>query len=584
MWVIDQASMMWGIVSGVIESVHEFVFGNIAPAAKKIEDALADMIPVAIDLVAKLLNIGNIADKVQDIIEGVREMIDGAIDAMFETLLSALGLGGDSDQEDGEYDGEIGEEVRFSADGESHRLWIDAAGSVMVASTPMTVQARLDDWYARRTDDPSADNGVGGPAEENRARAEDYISRGRTQLTEVNSGVTAVQDASEETRGGLDTALEGDQGNLATTLTELFKLYADEQANTGTEEERVAAFAGTQHGIVQDAPSWPHDKDGSSWRYTRNSDDGPSPKTNGGAIVSASRDPWTRATYEAFIMSHSGTETHATELDSGGRAKHCIAKLSGHNSYILYDAALGTGIDNVFDKDDEGTADATLVELTNSGNLTTFFAQVASGTVPGLELPAGTTARQWFAERWAESASKDHVKRLFRQRVSGNHEWIPCANIPAIIDRASNETDLDKGSKWITAQDTLRINTADVIFSPDKEVDEEITYEPTAEPAQGFHVGDTVSVPQGHVGAVYLHSRQRVRGQQTFHEDCNNALTEDLDETIDNLKGVFEDWVWQSGTWDNKVHPETLQKGGAAFPASPPNSGMLAKFDQAKRG
>ena len=41
-------------------------------------------------------------DKTQEIIEAVREKIDNAIDKVFETLKSALGLGGDEDEEDGE--------------------------------------------------------------------------------------------------------------------------------------------------------------------------------------------------------------------------------------------------------------------------------------------------------------------------------------------------------------------------------------------------------------------------------------------------------------------------------------------------
>ena len=119
--------------------------------ADKIEGTLASLIAPAIDLVAKLLNIGNIADKVQSVIEGVREMIDGAIDSVFETLKSALGIGGKEEEKptEGEFDGQIGEEIAFSAGGEGHKLWVDASGQVIVASTPTSVERRLSISWTR---------------------------------------------------------------------------------------------------------------------------------------------------------------------------------------------------------------------------------------------------------------------------------------------------------------------------------------------------------------------------------------------------------------------------------------------------
>jgi hypothetical protein len=217
--------------------------------ARAIEDALADMIPVAIDLVAKLLNIGNIADKVQDIIEGVREMIDGAIDAMFETLLSALGLGGDSDQEDGEYDGQVGDEVSFSAGGEGHRLWVDAAGSdatVMVASTPMSVDDRLTNWQSRINDEPSEQDGVGGPINVEEARG--LLSTAGGQETTVESEAEQTLAADEDDRAAEDQQVEDAQDPLAASLRRLFELYADE--NPAESAEVTGSMEGTAHTLT----------------------------------------------------------------------------------------------------------------------------------------------------------------------------------------------------------------------------------------------------------------------------------------------------------------------------------------------
>ena len=72
MWLKDQFHRFWMIVKSTVDSVHDFVKGKIEPAANKIEGTLQDLIVPAIDLVAKLLNISNIAKKVEHIIEAVR--------------------------------------------------------------------------------------------------------------------------------------------------------------------------------------------------------------------------------------------------------------------------------------------------------------------------------------------------------------------------------------------------------------------------------------------------------------------------------------------------------------------------------
>ena len=93
MWLKDQFQRFWMIVKSTVDSVHEFVKGNIEPAATKIEGTLQDLIVPAIDLVAKLLNISNIAKKVEHIIEAVRALIDQAIDNVINGLKKRLKSG-----------------------------------------------------------------------------------------------------------------------------------------------------------------------------------------------------------------------------------------------------------------------------------------------------------------------------------------------------------------------------------------------------------------------------------------------------------------------------------------------------------
>lgn len=93
MWLKDQFQRFWMIVKSTVDSVHDFVKGKIGDAANKVEGTLQDLIVPAIDLVAKLLNISNIAKRVEQIIEAVRGVIDRAIDGVILSLKRKLKAG-----------------------------------------------------------------------------------------------------------------------------------------------------------------------------------------------------------------------------------------------------------------------------------------------------------------------------------------------------------------------------------------------------------------------------------------------------------------------------------------------------------
>ncbi len=259
MWVKDQFQRFWQIIKSTIDSVHEFVKGQIQPAADTIEGTLQDLIIPAIDLVAKLLNLGNIAKKVEQIIEAVRQMIDEAIDGVVEMLLGTLGIKSKkaSDEEDeGGFDGQVGEEIHFNVDGKGHKLWIDTTASeatVMVNSTPMTVEERLDNWQRRIDDPPSQKDGEGGPRSRDEANAS--LSKAYPQLGTVDQEAEQTLEAETEARDKQDQKTEAAENTLAASLKKLFELYGDE-FTAGTEDttgvpvselRRSFTMVGTKH-------------------------------------------------------------------------------------------------------------------------------------------------------------------------------------------------------------------------------------------------------------------------------------------------------------------------------------------------
>jgi len=159
-----------------------------------------------------------------------REMIDDAIDAVFETLLSAFGLGNSDDEADSEFDGEIGERVRFSAAGEGHTQWIEN-GVPMIASTPMPVTQRLSDWRGRLRQDPSPEDGVGGPTDADAASAElstaeGALSRLLTEVGEAEAIGTGAEQQDELEQA--DDEVEAAQDVIVRSLSRLFALFQDE--------------------------------------------------------------------------------------------------------------------------------------------------------------------------------------------------------------------------------------------------------------------------------------------------------------------------------------------------------------------
>jgi hypothetical protein len=176
----SQIQRIWGVVTGVIDSIADIANGNIANAANLVEGALARLVPVAIDLLARILGLSGIPQKVGEIIKKVREKIDKAIDKVIDKIASTVKKAGDwvtgkgkkkDDKADVQTDAKadakktdgktedpakpgnvtatLEKPVDFTAGSEGHKVWFSAAGgkaSLMVASTPLPWQERIARW------------------------------------------------------------------------------------------------------------------------------------------------------------------------------------------------------------------------------------------------------------------------------------------------------------------------------------------------------------------------------------------------------------------------------------------------------
>jgi hypothetical protein len=88
------------IIDDYVSTIAAVARGDIEPGAVRLEQALANAIPVAIGFLANQVGLGNLADKLAEIIAGVRQTIDRALDWLVDravrlgqALLRTLGLG-----------------------------------------------------------------------------------------------------------------------------------------------------------------------------------------------------------------------------------------------------------------------------------------------------------------------------------------------------------------------------------------------------------------------------------------------------------------------------------------------------------
>ena len=105
---IDYLRELLEIVDQYVSTIASVARGDVAPGAAMLERGLASAVPVAIGFLANQVGLGNVPEKVQEIIVGLRGLVDQALDWLFDqamalgsAALDALGGGGAAGAEPG---------------------------------------------------------------------------------------------------------------------------------------------------------------------------------------------------------------------------------------------------------------------------------------------------------------------------------------------------------------------------------------------------------------------------------------------------------------------------------------------------
>lgn len=193
---VEQLRAMLEIVSRVLDGINDIATGAIETAAGFLEDAMARSLPVAIAFLANQAGLGGLASRMRELVEGVREVVNRAIDWVID---KALRLG-------------------------SGFLSLLERGASAVREG---VEALRNWWQARRAFRNEAGEehsvyieGQGGSAQVMIASENPRTYRSFISDTEVSSEDQAHKTRALEIADELDTAIRAAAADTATTQTE----------------------------------------------------------------------------------------------------------------------------------------------------------------------------------------------------------------------------------------------------------------------------------------------------------------------------------------------------------------------------
>lgn len=211
---IEKLREILEIVNSFVAGIADIARGSIQTAANFLETALADGIPVAISFLAKQLGLGDISEKIAEMIENTREMINEGIDWLIDqamaagtAFLSALGLGGNSEEEtegaeernSGAFTG-VDEEID-TASGEDHTLYIRENSSggyeIIIESTPTVFENFIMLHFNR----------IESPTEEMIATKDAALAKAR-EVDRIVTSITSDEEVSDEDRAQVDQKLD----------------------------------------------------------------------------------------------------------------------------------------------------------------------------------------------------------------------------------------------------------------------------------------------------------------------------------------------------------------------------------------
>jgi hypothetical protein len=545
---IDYLRDILAIVNDYVMTLAAVARGEIAPGAQKIERGLANAIPVAIGFLANQFGLSNIGEKIQEIVGGLREMVDGALNWLIDravssvqALLASLGLGGRRAAA-GRERGDLGRTITFTAEGEQHRLWIERRGSraVVMMNSERDEAANHVDNLARAAESlPSAASAAVAPEVQQARAAVQTVERSATQAGAA--GATAGGPAAATTVPGPGAQRPENLVPLeqaaATQITEVFASLA---------AERFAKFR-------SESPHKAQDLEEENRKFAPASDP---------TQVYARSSPaaFERPAYVQFMSTQS--KRLRVEIRTASRDLRAAVR-AGKLSYVnvpsgpRYAIVEPTHTPVVVDIT-ERAASQDLVAAVRALGILPFMRQMALNqrvAFGGKTMTLRGRGPLSLEHLWRSSANRAYLASQFR--APNRHEWLPSDMVYAVIDSIASAPEADRGvlaARLIDLHNSLRTNTAWVIFKWSKASATE-------------RIGGTeFKIIQGHAGALYRRPDQTgpaTIGEPVFHTQLRGAFgaNKTVAQVATGLQDVFRNWVWDgSAALPQPLHPDEIHR------------------------
>ncbi|OQZ04846.1 MAG: hypothetical protein B6D34_01045 [Candidatus Brocadia sp. UTAMX1] len=174
---IQKIQQIAAVVASFIDSVSAIAAGQVANAAKKVEQTMANTLTVVIAFLAKFAGLGGIPDKIVGIVKKIRQPIDKGLDKIVAWLGTMFKKAGET-----LFSWAFAKTSFSEADGKSHSIYVegDEIPRLMIASNPKDAEAFLN-WYLSEKKDPKFEEKNSGII--NRIR--DHIVKAKAIVQEI---------------------------------------------------------------------------------------------------------------------------------------------------------------------------------------------------------------------------------------------------------------------------------------------------------------------------------------------------------------------------------------------------------------
>jgi len=229
-FLIDKIKEIAQVGMAVIDSISAIANGVLTEAANKVEKTLAGMLTLAVNFLAKFAGLGKISDAIINIIKKIRQPVDTAMDKVVEWLVNTVKSFLNSEDKSKVVigDGEIGENITFTAADEGHSIWINESDSpkIMVASSPTELNNKIAEWQNKLTDlspeNKTKAQGLLSSVSQNLIETENLAQKTKNEIIKAENELSPEIVAKAE---AYDDETETTEGKLTPDMIQLFDIF-----------------------------------------------------------------------------------------------------------------------------------------------------------------------------------------------------------------------------------------------------------------------------------------------------------------------------------------------------------------------